>query len=345
MRALALDFGSRKLGVRELAEPRIERDTQVLLRIHEVGVCATDRELAAFRLGRTPLGSDFLVPGHEAVAQVLRAGSAVSAVNAGDWVVPVVRHACVPACAMCARGRADLCMTGRYTESGIFGRHGFWQTRVVEDQDHLVRLPLLLAEFGVLVEPLSVVEKVIERALEIHPAGIAEALILGAGAVGLLAAQVLQLRGVAVAIFSVEPPDHPRAQWVRNYGMTYLTGMPSDSRFDFILEACGSATSALAAMPSLAPLGVMAILGARNALGTVPFERLLLNNQAVFGSVNAAPAHYRAAINDLARMDTSALSSLLTRRPFLDYAASFGPDAGAAIKLAHAIGDTHSAVR
>ena len=339
MRALTLDFSAKKLGIREIAEPKLELETQVLLRVHEVGVCATDRELAAFRLGRPPLHSDFLVPGHEGLAQVLQAGKAVASLNAGDWVVPIVRHGCLPPCAMCVQGRADLCITGRYTESGIFGRHGFWQARIVEDEANLVRVPLAQADVAILVEPLSVVEKVIERALEIHPGTITEALILGAGSVGLLAAQALQIRGVEAAVFSVEPPDHPRAHWVGHHGMTYLTGIPTDSRFDLIVEACGSATTALAAMPSMAPLGIMAILGARNTLGTIPFEQMLLKNQVVFGSVNAAPQHYRAAVEDLARMDKSALQSMISRRHFLDYAESFAVGSDTTIKVVHTLSD------
>ncbi len=339
MRALALDFQERKLGIRELAEPRIERETDVLVRVHEVGVCGTDRDLAAFRIGRPPADSKFLIPGHECVGQVVRTGRDATRLNIGDWVAPVVRHGCQPACAMCAQGRADLCQSARYTESGIAGRHGFWRSLIVEDEEDLIRVPVHLAEFGVLVEPLSVVEKAIERAFELHQAGIAEALVLGAGPLAMLAAQALLLRGVDTKVFSTEPADHPRAQWMRNCGVTYLTCMPASSRFDLIVEACGSATAALAALPSLAPLGIMAVLGAPDGLGTMPFGHMILNNQALFGSVNAAPIHYRAAVEDLGRMDVAALRSMIERRRFLDYAASFSSNPDASPKIVHPMAD------
>jgi len=215
----------------------------------------------------------------------------------------------------------------------------------VEEADHLIRVPRAVAEFAVLAEPLSVVEKVIERAQEIHPQAITEALILGAGSVGLLAAQALLVRGIGVAVYSVEPADHPRAKWAQTHGVTYLTAVPSTPRFDLIIEACGSATTALAAMPALAPLGVMAILGARNTLGAIPFEQMLLKNQAVFGSVNAAPSHYRAAVEDLARMDPSALNSMISRRPFSEYGVSFSGVSEGAIKVVHSLADQAERVR
>ncbi|MEO8027985.1 MAG: alcohol dehydrogenase catalytic domain-containing protein [Bryobacteraceae bacterium] len=339
MRALTLSYTDRTLAVRDLPEPDLNLATEVLLRVHEVGVCATDRELAAFRLGRPPADSDFLVPGHEGLAQVAGIGSAVAKCNIGDWVVPIVRKGCRPLCPSCSRGRADLCVTGRYTESGLFGRHGYWRRLAVESQDDLVRVPRNAIEFAILTEPLSVAEKAIERAVETHPGGIARALVLGAGALGLLTAQALRLRGLGVAVFSSEPDDHPRAQWVRSCGMAYLTQMPDEPRFDLIVEACGSASAALAALAALAPLGVLVILGAQNALGSVPFHQILVNNQVILGSVNAGAAHYRAALDDLARMDPAALRSLIERRRFDDYERSFFGPASASAKLVHTLAD------
>jgi hypothetical protein len=40
-----------------------------------------------------------------------------------------------------------------------------------------------------------------------------------------------------------------------------------------------------------------------------------MNNQAVLGVVNAAPHHFRRAVDDLARIDRAALDALLERRP------------------------------
>src|SRR5688572_30543482 len=115
MRALLIDYDRRELREGEFPEPRRERGDDVLFRVREVGVCGTDRELAAFRFGYGPAGDSFLVPGHEAVGEVVEGGSAFAP---GEIVVPTVRRACTPPCASCARGRRDLCLTGKCTERG-----------------------------------------------------------------------------------------------------------------------------------------------------------------------------------------------------------------------------------
>ena len=63
MRTVGLDYQQRQLVMKEVPEPELRTATQVLLRVHEVGVCGTDRELANFRLGFPPPESDFLVIG------------------------------------------------------------------------------------------------------------------------------------------------------------------------------------------------------------------------------------------------------------------------------------------
>ena len=81
MKAVALNYSTRRLEERDIAEPQIVDPRDVLLQIREVGICGTDRDLAAFRLAFPPGGDDYLVLGHECVAEVVRTGSAVTAVN------------------------------------------------------------------------------------------------------------------------------------------------------------------------------------------------------------------------------------------------------------------------
>jgi hypothetical protein len=60
MRAVAIDYNTRRLGEREVPEPRIEHPDDVLFQVRQVGVCGTDRELAAYRFGHGPSGDSFL---------------------------------------------------------------------------------------------------------------------------------------------------------------------------------------------------------------------------------------------------------------------------------------------
>ena len=224
MKALALNFEARALEWIEPEPPAFYANRDVLYRVHEVGICGTDRALAAFRLGAPPKGETKLVLGHEALGQVLDTGSGVKSLNRGDWVVPMVRRGCKPPCSSCARGRRDLCVSGKYTERGILGLHGYFTERAVDAEEDLVRVPLKFVDFGVLIEPLSVAEKAITRALAVHEGEPRTALVLGLGPIGMLAAMALKVHGYGVRVHSLEPADHPRAAILRLQDIPYESG-------------------------------------------------------------------------------------------------------------------------
>jgi threonine dehydrogenase-like Zn-dependent dehydrogenase len=77
MRAVCLDFERRTVEEREIAEPKPPGVGEVLLLVREVGVCATDRELARFHFGEPPAGERLLALGHEALAEVECCGPGV----------------------------------------------------------------------------------------------------------------------------------------------------------------------------------------------------------------------------------------------------------------------------
>ncbi len=67
----------------EHEEPQITRPTEVKLRILEVGVCGTDREICNFEYGTPPEGSDYLIIGHESLGEVVEVGTAVEGIAIG----------------------------------------------------------------------------------------------------------------------------------------------------------------------------------------------------------------------------------------------------------------------
>ncbi len=253
MKALALNFEARALEWIEQDPPGFYANRDVSYRVHEVGVCGTDRALASFRLGAPPAGETKLVLGHEALGQVIDTGSGVNSLNRGDWVAPTVRRACKPACSSCARGRRDLCVSGKYTERGILRLHGYFTELAVDTEDDLVRVPLKMVEFGVLIEPLSVAEKAIARALAVHEGEPRTALVLGLGPIGMLAAMALKVRGYAVRVHSLEPADHPRVSMLRLQDIPYDPVLKGSA--DIVVEAAGSTEAALVRVTADAPAG------------------------------------------------------------------------------------------
>lgn len=78
MRAVAVFPAERVVRVIDHPAPRIERDTEALLHVLEVGVCGTDREIARFDYGTPPTGSPYLVLGHESLGRVVEVGRSVT---------------------------------------------------------------------------------------------------------------------------------------------------------------------------------------------------------------------------------------------------------------------------
>jgi len=102
MKAVAVFPSQREVKLVDLAPPTLVSPTQARIRILDVGVCGTDREICAFDYGTPPAGADQLVIGHEALGEVVEVGPRVTRMKVGDLVVPMVRRPCeVPSCTAC----------------------------------------------------------------------------------------------------------------------------------------------------------------------------------------------------------------------------------------------------
>jgi threonine dehydrogenase-like Zn-dependent dehydrogenase len=334
MRAVTLDYEHRTLDARNVPEPSGSlAPKQVLFRIHAAGVCGTDRELAQFNFGYPPAGDPFMILGHEAAGEVIAVGSAVGDVRPGDCVAPMIRRACSPPCDTCAHGRRDFCLTGRYTERGIFGAHGYFTEYATDSEEDLYVIPADRAEFAVLVEPLSVVEKAVGRALIVHPWNPETALVIGAGTIGILAGLVVQARGLKVTLESLEPAKGQRAKLVESAGLNYTNRFEGTA--DIIIEAAGSADAAMAGIARLRQMGVLIILGAKHGSVEFPFLQMIVGNQVVLGSVNASPESARSAVEHLRRFDRAILDAMIERVPFDTFRTSILNPAAQRPKIVH----------
>ena len=71
---------------------RIPEGRAVLVKVLQVGVDATDREINEALYGNAPPGGDHLVIGHECFGQVVEVGGYVTEVAPGDYVSCTVRR-------------------------------------------------------------------------------------------------------------------------------------------------------------------------------------------------------------------------------------------------------------
>ncbi len=317
--------------------------------IVEVGICGTDHEIVEQGYGAAPAGRDQLVLGHENLGRIVHAPAA-SGLRPGQLVVTTVRRPCPQGCAPCAAGQSDDCLTGDYTERGIKGRDGFMAARVVERCEFIVPLPDALDQVGVLMEPASIVEKGLMEAVAVQQARLPwaphTAVVCGAGAVGLLAALFLRLRGLEVTVIAKSEPDSLPARLLAEAGARLwdadehpVAGLAAElGNIDWIFEATGSASVAMAAVGALGRNGVGCLSSVTAGHRTLQLDadvlnlELVLGNKLVFGTVNANRRHFEAAARSLegaVQRWPGLLEGVVTRRvPAAAFAAAFTPQPG-----------------
>jgi threonine dehydrogenase-like Zn-dependent dehydrogenase len=340
------EAGSARLAERERPEPAAD---EVLVRVLEVGIDGTDREINGAVYGKPPSGEEWLTIGHEALGSVEAVGRDVEGVRVGDLVVPTVRRPCPERCLQCRMGQCDFCSTGHYTERGISGAHGYLAEYFTERPEYLIRLPAEHRRLAILLEPLSIVVKGVEQIFRIQqrlPWQPRRALVLGAGPIGLLATYVLRLRGLEVTTAARTPPPTPQAELAEASGARYVSTNQSpittlDERLgdlDLIFEATGSSLVAFRALGILGINGVLCLTGVSagdRELG-IPADRLnlelVLGNKLVFGTVSSNPAHFAAAVRCIEECEArwpGLLGRLITRRLDLEgFAAALEDEPG-----------------
>jgi threonine dehydrogenase-like Zn-dependent dehydrogenase len=221
-----------------------------------------------------------------------------------------------------------MCSNGLYTEHGIKGLHGFARERYRLMPEHTVRVDPLLGLHGVLLEPATILAKAWD---EIDHIGMRSwweprrVLVLGAGPVGLMAALLGRQHGLEVHVVD-RVVDGIKPSLVRELGAIYHTGAVADAcgEIDIVIECTGAPALLFDAMRCLAPNGILCLAGVSSAHRSMTIDpgalnnELVLDNNVVFGTVNANRRHYELAAAALADADAAWLERVITRRLPLD---------------------------
>lgn len=221
-----------------------------------------------------------------------------------------------------------MCLNGRYSEHGIKELDGFARQQWRVRPDALVKLDPALGKVGVLLEPATVVAKAWEQIERIgrrayfEPRTVA---VTGAGPVGLLAALLGVQRGLEVHVYDLVT-EGPKPGLVRDLGATYHTEPLQDSQMrpDVIIECTGVTPVILEAITGGGRNAITCLTGVSGVGRKTPIDigdlnrTAVLENDVIFGTVNANKRHYTAAGAALAAADPSWLERLITRRVTLD---------------------------
>ncbi len=326
--------------IEEIEVPEPEYD-QCLMKVLEVGIDGTDREINAGEYGEAPRGDDFLVVGHECVGRVERAPDDGRGIREGDIVVPTVRRPCPEGCVNCRNGEIDFCLTGNFTERGIKGRHGFMREAYVEHPEFLVKVPGDLEDVAVWLEPISIIEKTFRQIDSIQSRVYWEPermLVTGAGNMGILSALEGRLRGLDVLVYSRGPNEGVRKKIFDDACIRYQDSeekemdeiMEDFGPADIFVEGTGFSPLVWEGLSHLEVNGIGCLLSVTNGNETVELPSDDLNNHMVMGNrvavgvVNASRRDFENGIESLLEIRErwpGTLERFITSRVSLDDAA------------------------
>jgi len=277
MKAVLFD---RDPGIRvgEIPDPRIG-DDEVLVRVGACGICASELHIAEIKGFDLPYP---FVAGHEAAGVVADAGKAVADVKAGDHVAVQPAIPC-GTCRHCRSGRANLCQDPRYI--GLHRAGGFAEY-VAAPAANVYATGDLPDAAASCTEPLACALHGLQR---MGAASTENALIFGAGTIGLLVLQLLRNRG-AGRIVAVDLHPH-RLTAAQHLGADDALMPDSDQAsalrqlspagFDCIVDTTGVPAVVEAAFGHLGPGGTLLMLGSCPTTATISIHPRAVQRQDV----------------------------------------------------------------
>lgn len=289
----------------------------VLVKVLRVGVDGTDKEINNAEYGAAPVGDDFLVIGHEGFGIVEAVGDSVTELKPGDFVVATVRRPGTSVYDLI--GTNDMTTDDTYFERGINLRHGFLSEYYVDDAEFIVKVPRGLKDVGVLLEPMTVVQKGVAQAFEIQRRlkvwKPKRAAVTGAGTIGLLATLVFRLKGMEVVTFGRTAKPYLNSDLIEELGASYISTADisvvdyarENGAFDIVFEATGFSPIVFEAMQILAKNGVLVLSSVTGGdrMTEVPSDKInldfVLGNRVMVGTVNANREHFEAGVKDLSQ--------------------------------------------
>jgi len=295
----------RQLELVDMANPTVGPG-ELLVRIHSCGICGSD--VHGFD-GSTGRRQPPLVMGHEAAGTVASVGAGVAGFRVGDRVTCDSTVYC-GACCFCARGEVNLCDRRQVlgVSCGDYRRHGAFAEYVAVPARIAYHLPdALRFEHAAMLEPVSVAV----HAVSLTPVRLGDcALVVGAGMIGLLAAQALRLAGCGQVI--VADIDSGRLKLALELGATAVINPQEADAAEFVrertsgrgadvaVEAVGATEPIATAIAALRKGGALTLVGNVSPKVDLPLQAVVTRQLRLSGSC-ASSGEYPTCIDLLAR--------------------------------------------
>ena len=290
----------------------------VVLRIDAVGICGSD--MHAYH-GHDPRRKPGLVLGHEFAGTVLSSASADWSVGARVTGNPLITCG---TCNYCVQGRDNLC--ARRTMVGMTRPGAFAQAMSIPARC-LIALPdSLVAERAALTEPAATALHAIHLAMKglVRPLAECRVLVLGGGAIGMLAALLLRHQGVdQLEVAEVNPARRASIErHVHCKAFDPRAHSADEASFEFVVDAVGSAATRNACLAAVAPGGVVMHIGLQDWASEIDMRKLTLAEITLMGTYTYSAADLRATV---AALDRGVFGDLswVEQRPLAEGARAF----------------------
>lgn len=277
------------LTVEDRPVPVLQRG-EALIRVKLVGICGTDIHLAE---GKRKDAPESLIPGHEFMGVVAEVADPANHGLVGRRVVaePIINCG---QCPTCHRGYPHVCERLR-----VRGVHvdGVFAEYAAVGVDRIHPVPEGLADrLAAAAEPLAVAVHVVRRA---HPRVGDQVMVVGAGPIGLLVAQVAREAGSTRTVVAEVSPG--RLAMARQMGFETLDARESAQQdtalgMDVVFEVSGSVPGITRAVRSLRPRGRLLVVGFFPEPPPVDLAQVLLKELELRGSRVYAAGDFPAAL-------------------------------------------------
>ena len=282
--------GPGSMTVDDVTEPRPQAG-EALVRSRAAGICGSEVE---GYLGRMSNRVPPLVMGHEFAGTVTEVGEGVER----SWVgKPVAINPIVGCgrCAYCTRGDRNLC-PDRYLV-GVAVPGGF-ATVVAVAERCLFEMPAAMdMRLGALVEPLANGVHALRMAA---PDGVAGAVVIGAGTIGLACMQAALLHGIGkVDMVELHPARRDHALRLGAH-RAYASGTEVKPGVDLVIDAVGVGATRLLAIQLLNPAGTAVFIGLHEDETALPWHGIVRGNHTIKGVFGYSDSDFKQSLEWLA---------------------------------------------
>jgi L-iditol 2-dehydrogenase len=289
---------------------------QVVVDVAAAGLCGTDLHILDGSYGSRPP----VTLGHEVSGTICAVGAGVDPVRVGERVALETFFSTCGECRDCRSGSPNRCQSRLSIGSGVDG--GFAE-QVVVPARNARRLPDSVSlDAGALSEPLACVCRSLFQPTPAVRAG-ERVLVIGPGAIGLLAAQVARVCGGEPTVLGT-PADSERLEVAHTLGFETATdpeNAPND--VDVVLECSGSAPGMALGIERVRRGGRYVQIGQRGDAVPINLALASFHELVITGGFASTPESWDRAMRLLERRQVD-LEPLVSRRyPLRDWQAAF----------------------